>query len=169
MPPWLGWITSGFTIVGTLLTGVAFYFTFREARAAKERAAGAKQAAEAALEAANEAKEGISERVTIADLASIRSGFYSVVSLLEAQKPELAVHEVRMARQRVNELRERPGFEGNREGVDSLLTDLAQLQETIERKLWTDPTMVMPLTEISKVLASHSDRLTAWAEQMRFN
>ncbi len=151
-----------FTIVGTVLTAVAFFFTYREARAAKT-------AARAAQAAADQAKEAISERITIADLSSVRSSFAQIVMLLEAHKPELAIHEVRITRQRVNELRERPGFVGNVTEIEKLLADLANLQETIENKLWSDPALVLPLPEISKILASHADRLTSWAEKMRYN
>ena len=80
MPIWTSWTGFIFTMLGALLTAVAFYFTYREARAAKT-------AAQAAPAAANEAKEAISERVTIADLAAIRTSFLSIVMLLEAQKP----------------------------------------------------------------------------------
>jgi hypothetical protein len=162
MPLWASWTAFAVGAVGTLLTAVAFFFTFREARAAKK-------AAHAATEAANQAKEAISDRVTIADLTAIRSSFIAIVMLLDAQKPEMAAHEVRQARQRVNELRERPGFEGNREHVGTLVADLAELQATIERKLWSEPTMTLPLPEISKMLAGHSDQLAAWGEQLRYD
>jgi len=162
MPIWTSWTGLVVTILGAVLTGVAFYFTYREARAAKT-------AAQAAQAAADEAKEAISERVTIADLAAIRQSFNSIVMLLELQKPEMAIQEVRTTRQRVNELRERPGFVGNADETQKLLADLANLQETIENKLWSDPALVLPLPEISKILASHSDRLSAWAEKMRYN
>ena len=162
MPLWASWAGFGVTALGTLLTAVAFYFTFHEAREAR-------RAAQAAKDAANQAKEAISDRVTIADLAAIRSSFITIVMFLDAQKAELAAQEVRQARQRVNELRERPGFEGNREHVGTLVADLAELQATIERKLWSDPTMTLPLPEISKMLAGHSDKLAAWGEQMRYD
>lgn len=68
IPTWVGWTGFAFTVLGAALTAVAFYFTYREARAAKNRAQDAQRAAEAATAAANEAKEAISQRVTIADL-----------------------------------------------------------------------------------------------------
>ena len=106
-PPWVVWTGFGFTVVGALLTAVAFYFTFREAREAK-------RAAEAATTAANQAKEAISQKVTIADLAAIRNSFLTIVRLLDAQKPEVALQEVQTVRQRVNELRERPTWVAGR-------------------------------------------------------
>ncbi len=162
MPTWASWTGFGFTVVGALLTAVAFYFTFREAREAK-------RAAEAATAAANQAREAISQKVTIADLAVIRNSFVTIVRLLEAQKFEVALHEMQTVRQRVNELRERPGFEANRDNVGTVLGSLMQIQETIERKLWSEPAMNIPLADISKVLSAHSDQLAAWGEQLRYD
>ena len=65
--------------------------------------------------------------------------------------------------------RERPGFEGNREHINTLVADLAELQTTIEHKMWSEPTMTLPLPEISRMLAGHADQLAAWGEQMRFD
>jgi len=162
MPLWASWAGFGVTAVGTLLTAVAFYFTFHEAREAR-------RAAQAAKDAANQAKEAISDRVTIADLQLIRGTFSSIVILLGEEKAELARFLVMQARERVNELRERPGFAGNREHVSTLVADLAELQATIERKLWSEPTMTLPLPEISRMLAGHSDQLAGWGEQMRYD
>jgi ribosomal protein L17 len=169
VPEWVSWWSFITSVAGAILTAVAFWFTFREARSAKNRAASAQSAAEQALEAANQAKEAISEKVTIADLTAIRSLMTSIVMLLDVKKFELAAHSVRQSRERLIELCERPRFDARRTEVQELLVGLSQLQETIEKKLWSDPGSDLSLAEISKVLTGYSDRLSAWAEQIRFN
>ena len=169
VPDWVTWWGLYISIFGAFLTAVAFWFTFREAREAKNRAASAQSAAEQALIAATQAKEAISEKVTIADLAAMRSLLSSIVMLLDGGKLEIALYSVRQSRDRLIELSERPRFNSKRADIQELLVGLSQLQETIEGKLWGKSEVELMLADISKVLTSYSDRLGAWAEQIRFN
>jgi hypothetical protein len=165
---WIEWTGFWFTVIGTSVTIVGLWYTFRAARGAREQADRARNAADAARDAATRAADAISERTTIADLATLRGGFQAIVGHLEVGRVELALFEVRLARQRVNELRQRPGLQAPREDMQKVVGDLAGLQELLEQKLWNEVATDLPLTDISKLLSQHADQLSTWAEQMRY-
>lgn len=166
---WMDLIGFWFTILGTIVTVLGLLLTLKAAREAREQAAGARTSADAARVAADKAANAISERTTIADLASLRSGFQSIIGLLEVNRLELALFEVRLARQRVNEVRQRPGFEGPTTELQSVITDLAGLQELLEERQYGAVTTPLPMTDICKSLSMHVDSLSTWAERMRYN
>jgi len=165
---WIDWTNIVFTIAGTIVTLAGLVFTFIEAKSARQRAQEAASAAVAARVAAQQAAEAISERVTIGDLSAIRSGLQSIVNFLEADRTQLALFELRLVRQRMNELRARRGFETNQTAVQRVVADLSELQQSIERQLQSGPTPALPLVEISKLLYSHIDTLSTWSEELRY-
>ncbi|MBK7595717.1 MAG: hypothetical protein IPJ11_10855 [Gemmatimonadetes bacterium] len=158
---WIDWTGFVVSIVGTSITLFALRLTYKEAKAATSAAAAARAAADRATSA-------ISERVTIADLAALRTTLGTIVSLLEAKRSEAAVYEVRQVRQRLVELRERRGFAVDKTEVQVVVTDLAHLQQVLETSIHI-PTSPHPnFPAISKQLSQHIDRFVAWAEQLRF-
>ncbi|WP_353267839.1 hypothetical protein [Gemmatimonas sp.] len=165
---WVDWTGLSFTVVGTVLTIGGLVFTFLEARSAKQRAGEAKTAANAARDAAAAAMSTVTERITISDLGELRRALTSVVSTLESNKLEIALHEIRYVRLRVGELRERRGFEDHKVGVQELVVDLAAIQSSLEAKLYQPDAAEIDLSTISTTLWAHMDKLSGWSEQMRF-
>lgn len=154
-------------VIGTVLTLIGLWLTYEQARAAKKGAAEAKSAADAAKEAAQTATTAISQRVTIADLTAIRSGFQAVLSLLGVGKLELALYELRLARQRLTELRARKDFAAGTE-IHLVVADLAQVQTIIENKHWGDDGDPLPMAAISELLSRQMDAISSWSENLRF-
>lgn len=111
--------------VGIALTAVGLAVVYRQARQARD-------AAEAAREAASEAREAMAQRVTVADLGSVRANLRALLPQLRAEQYESAWHLCQDAREQLVALRSRRGLDGRQDRLTGAITTLAETQNILE-------------------------------------
>lgn len=162
---WSGWSVS---VGGTLLSLLGLYITFREARAARQRAGEARTAADAARTAALDAVRAVSFRTTANDLASIRKDLAAVLAALESRRVEAALFSLRVCREALTRVREHLESMGNRSEIGRVLEDIGKLQRALEHAVYSgDPAPT--LADVSETLSKHMDTMSRWSEQLRFD
>jgi hypothetical protein len=164
---WFDWSGWSFTVGGTLLSLSGLYFTFREARAARRRAAEARTAADAAHTASLAAVRAVSSRTTASDLISIRKDLEAILRALEARNVVNALVAVRVSREALTRMRERLESGENRSEIGRVLKDVRWLQETLERAMHESAPLPR-FAEVSALLSEHMDTLAGWNEQLQF-
>lgn len=161
---WSGWSVS---VGGTLLSLLGLYVTFREARAARQRAGEARTAAEAARTAALDAVRAVSFRTTASELVTIRKDLEAILRSLGNRDAVTALMAVRVSREALNRVRERLESRGNRSEIGRVLKDVRWLQETLEKAVHESAPLPR-FSDVSVLLSEHMDTLARWSEQLQF-
>lgn len=92
----------------------------------------ARSAAEAAREAASEAREVMAQRVTAADLGSVRANLRALQEQLRVGQYESAWHLCQESREQLVALRTRPGLDDRQGRITEAITTLAETQNILE-------------------------------------
>ena len=111
--------------VGIALTAVGLAVVFWQVRKARG-------AAEAAREAASEAREAMAQRVTAADLGSVRANLRALLEQLRAKQYEHASYLCQESREQLVALRTRPGLDNRQGRITEAITTLAETQDILE-------------------------------------
>ncbi|HEU4884027.1 MAG TPA: hypothetical protein VFT45_17330 [Longimicrobium sp.] len=164
---WFDWSGWSFTVGGTVLSLAGLYVTFREARAAKDRARDAGTAAQAARSAALAAVKAVSTRVTAGDLMFIRKDLEAVLRALETRQTHAAITTLRGCREALNRLRERLESTANRSEIRRMLDDVVNVQEALEQAVHRGAELPS-FVDVSRLLSRHMDTMSRWTEQLRF-
>lgn len=92
----------------------------------------ARGAAEAAREAATEAREAMTQRVTAADLGSVRANLRALLEQLHAGQYDPARYPCQESREHLVALRTRPGLDERQGRITEAITTLAETQGILE-------------------------------------
>lgn len=110
----------------------------------------ARGAAEAAREAATEAREAMTRHMTAADLGSVRSGLHALQNEIRRRDYESAWRTCREIHGQLAGLRHRPGLEHQQETLTGAVTNLSEIQASIESE--NDPDTVDLNTRVRAVI-----------------
>lgn len=127
MGPW-----NAADIVNTVLAGVGIGLTAVGLAVVFWQVRKARGAAEAAREAASEAREAMAQRVTAADLGSVRANLRALLPQLRAEQYESAWLLCQDAREQLVALRSRRGLDARQDRLTGAIMTLAETQNILE-------------------------------------
>lgn len=119
------WDVAAIDIGNVALAGVGLAFVFWQVRQARG-------AAEAAHKAATEAREVMTQRVTAADLGSVRANLRALLPQLRAEQYESAWLLCQDAREQLVALRSRRGLDARQDRLTGAIMTLAETQNILE-------------------------------------
>jgi len=119
------WDVVAIDIGNVALAGVGLAVIFWQVRQARG-------AAEAAREAATEAREVMAQRVTAADLGSVRANLRALLEQLRAEQYDPAWYPCQESREQLVALRTRPGLDDRQGRLTEAITTLAETQGILE-------------------------------------
>ena len=124
---------------------------------------------EASKQATRQTLQAMSDRLTIADIALIRTSMREIQVALRGNRWESALIRIQETRATLHQLKEREGFTGDvrRTEMQEMIVRLRKLQDRLERKLG-NPDASLSVMAANSLLSDFIDRLSEWGEQMRF-
>ena len=161
-----GWIRDNHMLLIALLElligVVGFGLTIYELRKTKS-------AVEASKQATRQTLRGMSERLTISDVALIQASLREIQVALRGNRWESALIRIQETRATLHQLKEREGFTGDarRTEMQEMIVRLRKLQDRLERKLG-DPGASLSVKAANSLLSDFIDHLSEWGEQIRF-
>lgn len=126
-------------------------------------------AVEAAKSATSEAIAGLTARLTVTELADIRSGLGGIRSALSGNRFETALINTQSIIEQLSALRHRKGFESEvrHTEIQGIVAQLAKLRFKLEHKI-ADPLASISIPKANDMLADFASTFSVWAEEYRF-
>jgi hypothetical protein len=126
-------------------------------------------AVDAAQDATKAALTGLAGRITIAEIADIRSGMRSIQTALRGARFETALIHTQLMLEQLSGLRTRQGFRDEEKHIQiqTIVTELAKLRNRLEQRI-NDPLVAISIPKANNMLSQHGQTLSVWTEELRF-
>jgi hypothetical protein len=149
-------------LFGIIVSAAGFAITLAQLRRTRT-------AVDAAQEATKAALKGLAGRITIAEIADIRSGMRSIQTALRGARYETALIHTQLMLEQLSGLRTRQGFNDEEKHIQiqTIVTQLAKLRNRLEQRI-NDPLIAISIPKANNMLSQHGETLSVWSEEFRF-
>jgi hypothetical protein len=150
------------SVGGIVISAAGFATTIYQIRMTRTAVEASDASAKAALSA-------ISQRLTISELADIRSGLKAVQTALRGDRFETALLLLQSILEQLHGLRSRHGFDGNERqaAIQSVVVRLAKLRNKLEARV-SSHAEAFSVPRANNMLSEIGGHLSMWAEELRF-
>ena len=158
----LEFVNLALAILGIFISAGGFAITVLQIKKTRT-------AVDAAESATRGAISGLSARLTVTELADMRSGLRGIQTALRGQRYETALINTQVLIEQLSALRLRSGFDtqSRHAEIQAIVAQLAKLRNKLEQRIAV-PSTALSVPKANNILAEFGGTFSVWAEELRF-